>query len=151
MKTPNTGASSDNLMGGEVDMLILGATGSGKTTLVKRMHATVRQKSITEFEYYRERLISDMIALMKMIIKEKAGEDIASPSDDSRFVSLADAELSILTLPTNLLHSLIQPGVLVPFKLEDVSQALCMLWGETTVRRALHRLEAQGNVVPNAS
>lgn len=150
IETPRT--SCDDLTGrNEVDVLILGATGSGKSTVVKRIHSTLRRKGVTEFEYYRERLINDMIESMKTIIKEKAGEGGAMPLDLSSSISLADAELSILTLPTNLLHFLIQPTPSLPFKLEDVSQALCMLWNVPAVRRLGSLLEAQGSVVPNAN
>ncbi|KAF8519189.1 guanine nucleotide binding protein, alpha subunit [Gautieria morchelliformis] len=132
-------------------MLILGAPRAGKSTLLKRIHDAVNQQDITGSEYYRERVINDVVHSMKAIIKAREAEELAMPSDLPHSISLADAELTIMKLPANLLHVLIHWGASLPFKMEDVSRAICILWNTPAIRRLVRRLEARRSLMPNAT
>ncbi|KAF8584896.1 hypothetical protein K439DRAFT_1410626 [Ramaria rubella] len=134
----------------EFTILILGVTGTVKSSLLKHIQNILREQGSRDLKYYRESVISHVIDTMKMVIREKEAEEVVTPLDMSHSNLLADAQLSVMTLSSRVLHLLIHRNTsLLTFKLEEARRAICTLCSTPSVQQIVHQLAHKGGHVYN--
>jgi hypothetical protein len=121
-------------------VLVLGAAGVGKSTLVKQMKAT--KAKCNDATSYRDIIIGNVIASMKNILLDQKDMGGATPLDLSHSLLLMEAKQLILALPADW------PPPLAHYE-DEVHRAICTLWRDPTVRDFVHR--ARGDLLPEAA